>query len=32
MQQAVVDCLMGRTAWNKASPVDPFCGQEQARY
>jgi beta-N-acetylhexosaminidase len=32
MQQAVVDCLMGRTKWNQNSPVDPFCGLEQARY
>lgn len=32
MQQAVVDCLMGRAAWNRNSPVDPFCGLEQARY
>jgi beta-N-acetylhexosaminidase len=32
MQSAVVDCLLGRAAWNTASPVDPFCGLEDARY
>ncbi len=32
MQAAVVDCLMGRAAWNLDSPVDPFCGLEDARY
>jgi beta-N-acetylhexosaminidase len=32
MQAAVVDCLMGRSPWNTASPVDPFCGQEDAHY
>ena len=32
MQSAVVDCLLGRAAWNTNSPVDPFCGQEDARY
>ena len=32
MQSAVVDCLLGRAAWNTTSPVDAFCGQEDARY
>jgi beta-N-acetylhexosaminidase len=32
MQKAVVDCLLGRAEWNRNSPVDPFCGMEQARY
>lgn len=32
MQAAVVDCLMGRTPFNRQSPVDPFCGLEDARY
>lgn len=32
MQSAVLDCLMGRADWNRNSPVDPFCGLEDARY
>ena len=32
MQAAVVDCLLGRAAWNRTNPVDPFCGLEDARY
>lgn len=32
MQAAVVDCLMGRTPFDGRSPVDPFCGLEDARY
>lgn len=32
MQAAVVDCMMGRAAWNPHSPVDAFCGLEDARY
>jgi beta-N-acetylhexosaminidase len=32
MQAAVVDCLLGRAAWNTNSPVDPFCGMEDAKY
>lgn len=32
MQAAVVDCLMGRTPFTSTSPVDPFCGSEQAKY
>ena len=32
MQRAVVDCLMGRAAWNGHSPVDAFCGLPDARY
>jgi beta-N-acetylhexosaminidase len=32
MQRAVVDCLLGRAPWNLSSPVDPFCGLEDARF
>jgi beta-N-acetylhexosaminidase len=32
MQAAVVECLMGRAPWNPHSPVDAFCGLEDARY
>jgi beta-N-acetylhexosaminidase len=32
MQKAVVDCLLGRSAWQGQNPVDPFCGLEDARY
>ena len=32
MQSAVLDCLMGRAAWNTYSPVDAFCGLEDARF
>ena len=32
MQSAVLDCLLGRHAWNAASPVDAFCGLEDARF
>lgn len=32
MQAAVLECLMGRAPWNQTSPVDPFCGLEDARY
>jgi len=32
MQEAVVDALLGLTPWNRQSPVDPFCGLEDARY
>ncbi|MBR0751307.1 glycoside hydrolase family 3 protein [Bradyrhizobium jicamae] len=32
MQAAVVDLLMGRGSWNRNSPVDPFCGLEDAKY
>jgi beta-N-acetylhexosaminidase len=32
MQAAVLDCLLGRTPWNPNSPVDAFCGLEDARY
>jgi beta-N-acetylhexosaminidase len=32
MQQAVVECLMGRAAWNHNSPVDAFCGLPDARF
>ena len=32
MQRAVLEALMGRQAWNTHSPVDPFAGDDQARY
>jgi beta-N-acetylhexosaminidase len=32
MQRAVVEALLGNHAWNVNSPVDPFAGDEQARY
>ena len=32
MQEAVVDALLGLIPWNRHSPVDPFCGLEDARY
>jgi beta-N-acetylhexosaminidase len=32
MQSAVLECLMGRAPWNTHSPVDAFCGLEDARY
>ena len=32
MQRAVVEALLGNRAWNTHSPVDPFAGDEQARY
>jgi beta-N-acetylhexosaminidase len=32
MQEAVVDALLGLGPWNRQSPVDPFCGLEDARY
>ncbi len=32
VQRAVVACLLGRAPWNRHSPVDPFCGMEDARY
>lgn len=32
MQAAVVECLLGRAEWQGRSPVDPFCGLEDARY
>ena len=32
MQKAVLECLIGRAAWNKHSPIDPFCGLEDAHY
>ncbi len=32
MQSAVLDCMLGRAPWNKTSPVDAFCGLEDARY
>lgn len=32
MQKAVVDLLVGKAEWNMNSPVDPFCGLQDARY
>ena len=32
MQRAVVEALLGNRQWNRHSPVDPFAGDEQARY
>jgi beta-N-acetylhexosaminidase len=32
MQRAVLDCLLGRTAWNSHLPHDPFCGLPDARF
>ncbi len=32
MQQAVVECLMGRAPWNHNSPVGAFCGLPDARF
>ena len=32
MQEAVVEALLGKAAWNTHSPIDPFAGDDQARY
>jgi beta-N-acetylhexosaminidase len=32
VQAAVVELLVGNGEWNRHSPVDPFCGLEDARY
>ena len=32
MQAAVLECLLGRAPWQGRSPVDPFCGLEDARF
>jgi beta-N-acetylhexosaminidase len=32
MQRAVVEAMLGNIEWNRNSPVDPFCGLEDARY
>lgn len=32
MQRAVLEALLGEIEWNRHSPVDPFCGLEDARY
>ena len=32
MQRATLDCLLGRAPFQGTSPVDPFCGQPDARY
>ncbi|MEP0941685.1 MAG: glycoside hydrolase family 3 N-terminal domain-containing protein [Rhizobiaceae bacterium] len=31
-QRAVVDLLQGKSNWNQDSPIDPFCGLEDARF
>ena len=32
MQEAVLDCLLGRAPWAGKAPHDPFCGLGDARY
>lgn len=32
VQEAVVDCMLGRKPFAGTNPVDPFCGLEDARY
>jgi beta-N-acetylhexosaminidase len=32
MQRATLDCLLGRAEFQGTNPVDPFCGQPDARY
>jgi beta-N-acetylhexosaminidase len=32
IQDAVLETLMGRTPFTGTSPVDPFCGSDQAKY
>jgi beta-N-acetylhexosaminidase len=32
MQEAVLECLMGRSGFSGTSPVDPFVGSEQGKY
>ena len=32
VQEAVVECMLGRKPFVGTSPVDPFCGLEDARY
>jgi beta-N-acetylhexosaminidase len=32
MQEAVVALLLGQETFNTRSPVDPFCGLEDAKY
>jgi beta-N-acetylhexosaminidase len=32
MQRAVLDCVLGRAPFRGKNPVDPFCGQPDARY
>jgi beta-N-acetylhexosaminidase len=32
IQDAVLDALLGRVPFTGTSPVDPFCGSEQAKY
>ena len=32
MQAAVLECLLGRKPFAGKSPVDAFCGSEQAKY
>jgi beta-N-acetylhexosaminidase len=32
MQRVVLELLLGNGKWNRHSPIDPFCGIEDARY
>ncbi|WP_117190228.1 glycoside hydrolase family 3 protein [Rhizobium terrae] len=32
MQKAVLEALMGRTPWNRKSPIDPYAGAPDARF
>ncbi|MGO7043476.1 glycoside hydrolase family 3 protein [Rhizobium acaciae] len=32
VQEAVVDCMLGRKPFLGTNPIDPFCGLEDARY
>lgn len=32
MQAAVLECIMGRSAFSGTSPIDPFVGSDQAKY
>jgi beta-N-acetylhexosaminidase len=32
MQRATLDCLLGRAEFQGKNPVDPFCGQPDARF
>lgn len=32
MQEAVLNCLLGRATFAGESPVDPFCGRPEARF
>lgn len=32
LQEAVIEAIMGRSAFSGTNPIDPFCGSDQARY